>query len=117
MSNRIEKGNSLLKRALSEVFINELNDPRLLNEMVTISQVRLSPDLKYAKVYVSLYGEKNEKAVLDAIKSASPYIRHALSSKVKFRVLPELHFEIDTSEEHSEKINSLLKTIKYSDDQ
>lgn len=116
MSNRIEKGNSLLQKCLSEIFTNELNDPRLKNEMVTVSKVQLSNDLKYAKVYVSLYGDKNATEVLNAIKNASGFIRSSLKDKAKFRVLPILDFVIDNSEAYSERINTLLKNIKYSDE-
>lgn len=116
MSNRIEKGNSLLQKSLSEILLNELNDPRLNDEMVTISRVSLSSDLKYAKVYLSLYGNHNEKEILDTIRNASGYIRSLLAKKVKFRVIPTLDFVVDDSMEYSQKINDLLKNIQYSNE-
>lgn len=116
MSNRIEKGNSLIKRCVSEIISNELNDPRLKNEMITVSRVHLSSDLKYAKVYLSFYGEENKEEALEIIKNASGFIRSSLKDKIKFRVLPMLDFALDDSSEYSEKINKLLKNIKYSDE-
>lgn len=115
MSNRVEKGSSLLQKSLSEIIENELNDPRLENEIITISKVNLSSDLGYAKVFVSIYNSKDEKKSLEVLKNASGYIRKLLKDKVKFRVLPLIDFELDTSVAYSQKINNLLKNITYSD--
>lgn len=114
MSNRVEKGNSLLQKEISNIISNKLNDPRLNNEIITVTNVSLSPDLSYAKVYVSIYGSKNEQESLNALKSAVGFIRKELACKLKFRVLPFIDFELDNSGEYSERINKLLKSIKYS---
>ena len=116
MSNRVEKGNSLLQKEISNIISNKLNDPRLNNEIISLTKVSLSNDLSYAKVFVSIYGAKNEEESLKAIKSASGFIRKELATKLKFRILPTLDFELDTSGEYSQRINELLKNIKYSSD-
>lgn len=115
MSNRIEKGNALLQKTLAEILTNDLNDPRLNKEIVSVSKVSLSNDLKHAKVFLSIFGNNDEKQVLDAIQNASGYIKKLLKERLKFRVLPSLYFVIDNSMEYSDKINKILKDIKYSD--
>ena len=57
MNSRIERGNSQLKKKLSEIISYDLSDPRILENMVTVTKVSLSSDLKYAKVFVSVYGK------------------------------------------------------------
>lgn len=111
MSNRIEKANSLIKKNLAEIIDNELSDPRLEKEMITVSKVEMSPDLKYARVYLSFYGEGNKDEALVALQNASGFIKKSLKEKLKFRAMPELHFVEDHSLEYSDHINSLLKQI------
>ena len=117
MSNRIEKGNSLLQKCLSEIFTNELNDPRLKNEMVTVSKVQLSSDLKYAKVYLSFFTDDMQltKESLAAIQNASGFIRNQLKDRVQVRLLPELTFCVDDSIQYGMKIEKILKEIKESE--
>lgn len=114
MSNRIEKVNSLLKRNISDIINNQINDPRIQG-FISVSSVSTTPDLKYAKVFLSIYSQNGQKETLEAIKSASGYIRKELSSQINFRCVPSLDFELDTSAEYSEKINNLLNTINIPD--
>ncbi len=116
MSNRIEKANSLIKKNLADIIDNELSDPRLKNEMITVSKVEMSPDLKYARVYLSFYGTGDKKDAITAIQNASGYIKKSLKERLKFRVLPEFHFVEDHSLEYSDHINSLLKQIESKDE-
>ena len=116
MSNRLERANSVLQKNISSIIENELHDPRLNGELVTVSKVDISSDLKYAKVFVSILSQDNRQNVLDALNTASNYIARELKARVKFRVLPVLTFLLDTSEDYSEKINSMLKNISYSDE-
>lgn len=115
MSNRVEKANSVLKREIASIVQNDLSDPRLEGQLVSITGVSLSPDLTYAKVFVSIYGPKDSNETLQAVKSAGGFIRRELASKVKFRTLPELNFLLDTSEEYSAKINGILGKIDFSE--
>ena len=112
MSNRLEKANSVLKRCLSEIISNKLNDPRLEGSLVSVSSVDISSDLKYAKVYLSLFcPKKNEEEVFNAIISASSYIKKSLAPMAKMRNVPQIVFDVDTSAEYSEKIAKILKNI------
>lgn len=117
MSNRVEKGSSLLKKTLSRILLEDINDPRLEGVLVTISKINLSSDLKYAKVFLSIYNAKNSLEVLEVIKNAKGFIRKEVARKIKFRVLPDFDFVIDDSEDYSEKINSILKNIGEEENQ
>ena len=114
MSNRLEKVNSLVKRYLSEIISNELSDPRLEGSMITISSVNVSPDLKYAKVFISVYGKTPAQEVLNLIKSAGGYIKKLLAPKLNLRSTPTLDFGLDTTCEYSQKINDIIGNITYS---
>ena len=112
MSARIEKVNSLIKRYLSEIISNELSDPRLTGQMITVSTVQTAPDLKYAKVYLSIYGSMPANEVLNLVKQAGGYIRKLLAPKLDLRSTPMLDFALDTSAEYSQKINELISNLK-----
>lgn len=114
MSNRLEKVNSLVKRYLSDIISYELSDPRLEGSMITISSVNVSPDLKYAKVYISVYGKTPAQEVLSLIKSAGGYIKKLLAPKLDLRSTPTLDFGLDTTCEYSQKINDIVGSFTYS---
>lgn len=113
MSNRLEKVNSVVKKDISNIISNELNDPRFTNSFVTVSSVNVSADLKYAKIFLSVFTQegKQKDEVLSAIKSANGYIRKQLASRLKLRTVPTLDFVLDTSAEYSQKINSLINKL------
>ena len=113
MSNRVEKVSSLVKRYLSEIISNELNDPRLSGSMITVSSVNVASDLKYAKVYISVFGGDAQN-ILNLIKSASGYIKKLLAPKLDLRSTPTLDFDLDTTCEYSQKINTIINNISYS---
>ncbi|MBR4004201.1 MAG: 30S ribosome-binding factor RbfA [Clostridia bacterium] len=114
MSNRIEKVNSVLQRYISDIINNDINDPRIKG-IISVSTVSTTPDLKYAKVFLSIFSTENSKDILEAIKSASGYIRKSLASKIEFRCVPSLDFELDTSAEYSQKINDIINSLKDDD--
>ena len=89
MSTRVEKVNSVIKKDISNIISNELNDPRLANSFVTVSSVNVSADLKYAKIFLSIFSankETSSEEVLSAIISAGGYIRKQLASKLKLSI-------------------------------
>ena len=110
MSNRIEKINSLLKKYISEIINQKIHDPRV-EGIISVTNVNTASDLKYAKVYLSIFNSKDKLETLDAIKNASGFIRKELASKVEFRFVPSLNFELDDSAEYSQKIESILNSL------
>ena len=80
---------------------------------VTVTSVRMSPDLKYARVFVSLMGsEEEKKESFEALRGASGRVRHELGSRIRTRFLPEIDFVLDTSQEYGDHIDRLLDEIR-----
>ncbi|MDR0288363.1 MAG: 30S ribosome-binding factor RbfA [Clostridiales bacterium] len=101
-----------MKKVLSEFLLHGIKDPRL-PLMTSITDVKVTRDLKYAKVYVSVLGDKAIKDnAMEALKSASGYLRSELGKQIKMRYMPELNFYLDESIERGVRINDLInKTI------
>jgi ribosome-binding factor A len=115
MSHRIERVNTLIRREISELIQQELKDPRL-DEFVGVTEVDTSPDLKYAKVYVSsIGGQAEEEKILGVLKSAAGFLRTSLAKKLNLRYTPELHFFWDNSMEHGDKILRLIDEVTQQD--
>ena len=109
MNNRIDRISEEIKKEMGSIIQNELKDPRL-PQMVSITSLNVTKDLKYAKVYVSVLGsEEDKKNAIDALKSAAGYIRRELGHRIQIRYTPMIQFEIDNSIEHGFHIEKLLK--------
>ena len=96
----------------SLVFFSKKNTSTIcMGAMVSVTTVRISPDLSIAKVYLSIFGGKDNDEVFEKVHSSSKFIRHQLSQIVKnqLRRTPELHFYRDDSLDYAEKIEELLK--------
>lgn len=111
---KIERVNSELAKQIAYVINNELKDPRITVNMITVTKVKTTPDLKYAKVYLSFFtdDEKMTKESLATIQSASGFIRNQLKDRVQVRLLPEFTFVVDDSIQYGMKIEKILKEIK-----
>ena len=100
-----------IKRDLTEIFANEINDPHI-DSMVSVTDVEVSNDLSYARIYVSKLGsQRDREALLDALTKANGFIRSALSQRLKIRKVPELRFFLDDSLEYGAKIEKLLSEL------
>jgi ribosome-binding factor A len=100
----------LLQKEISELLLRKINDPRL--EMVTISGVEVSPDLKLARVFFSRFGNSTEvQQGLEGLQSAAGFIKRELGQRLKLRHVPELEFMHDTSFEYGDRIESLIKDL------
>lgn len=112
MADRIVRISEEVKKEISNIIQNEIKDPRLPS-MVSIIACNVTKDLKFAKVYVSVLGNEDEKKnAIKALKSAAGFIRHELGQRVQLRYTPEIHFELDTSIEYGIHINKLLDEAK-----
>ncbi len=101
-----------LKKEISNILLTEIKDPRL-TAMPGVIAVRVTQDMSYADIYVSLFGdEKSKDDTLKAIKSASGFIRRQLSQRLMLRYVPELRFHCDDYIEQGFKINSILESLK-----
>lgn len=104
--------NEEMRRELSDIIQNEIRDPRL-NAMISVTKVDVTKDLRYAKVYVSIFGSEEEKTnSLNALKSSAGFLRREIGHRVNLRHTPELSIYLDTSIEQGMHIDALLEKIK-----
>ncbi len=108
--NRMQKVSEEYKKVLSQIIGYELKNPNVTG-LISITKVKVTQDLKYAKVYVSILNSKNIKTTLEALKKSAGFIRSELAKKVNLRNTPELIFELDDSIEYGAKIDNILKEI------
>lgn len=109
-SNRMAKVGEEIKKELSKIITFDIKDPRITG-IVSVTKVEVTPDLKYAKVYISSLNCKNKKELIKGLKSASGHLRSQLGSKLNLRYTPELVFELDDSMEYGEHIQNILKEV------
>lgn len=108
---RPERVADILREEISQIVGFELEDPRLT--MVTVTDVRLSDNLRDARVYVTVAGDENEhKTALDALRHAAPYVRKQLGLSLNLPRTPEIHFVRDRIEEEGERVDQLLQKIE-----
>lgn len=109
-NNRIGRIDEEYRKELSQIIGYELKNPNVTG-MISVTKVKVTPDLKYAKVYVSILNSKNIDETLEGLKKSSGFIRSELAKRINLRNTPELVFEIDDSMEYGAKIDSILKEI------
>jgi ribosome-binding factor A len=114
MSRRTRQVGELLREELSDIIRKDVKDPRI--GFMSITNVEVSPDLRAAKVYVSVLGSDQEReANLEALRSASLYIRRILKPRLRMRQIPELEFRDDRSMEYAQQITATLREIQAAD--
>ena len=109
-NNRIESIDEEYRKQLSQIIGYELKNPNVTG-MISVTKVKVTPDLKYAKVFISILNSKNIKDTMEGLKKSSGFIRTELAKRINLRNTPELIFEIDDSMEYGAKIDSILKEI------
>ena len=109
-NNRLERINEELKKEISHIISYELKNPNVTG-LISVTKAKITPDLKYARIYVSILNSKNVKETLAGLKKSSGFIRSAIAKTINLRITPELVFELDDSMEYGAKIDSILKDI------
>jgi len=119
MKIKTERVNAELAKQITKIIAENVKDPRLGNAIVGVTKVYTTPDLKYAKVYLSIYAEDKEKVqeAYHTVCRSRNFIRNMLKDTVQIRLLPELNFLIDDSVDYSIKIDGLLNQIKREQEQ
>lgn len=111
MAHRIERVNSLIRQEICELLQRQVKDPRLGN-FVSVTAVSTSPDLRFAKIFVSCLGsEKKKQETLDALAAASGFFRKELARRLRLRRVPELSFQWDDSIERGANILHILDQL------
>ncbi len=110
-NTRFERINEELKKEISHIISYELKNPNVTG-LISVTKVKITPDLKYAKIYVSILNSKNETETLEGLKKSSGFIRMQIAKKINLRITPELVFERDDSIEYGARIDSILRNLK-----
>lgn len=108
-NNRLSRIEEELKKEISNIINYDLRNSNITG-MVSVTKVKVSPDLSRARVFVTMYNS-NKKNTLAALKSSSGYIRSEIAHRINLRVTPEIIFEFDESIEYGARIDSILKEI------
>ena len=115
MTQRTERIDELLRQEIGELLTREVSDPRI--GFTTITDVETAPDLRHAKVWVSVIGtEAERKAAVAALAHAVPFIRHQLGVRLRIRRIPELHIRLDDTMERGTRVLRLLSEIEAGTD-
>ena len=114
-SNRIGRINEEIQKELSSA-IRNLKDPRVQNTMISITHVEATPDLRYAKVYVSFLEDDKAADAMKGLKSASGYLRRELGSALQLRYTPELVWALDDSITYGAKLLELINSLEVKHD-
>ena len=109
--NRLNRIDEELKKELSQIISYELKNPEATG-MISVTKVKITPDLKYAKVYVSILNSKNDEKTMEALKKSAGFMRSQIAKRVNLRITPELVFEKDDSMEYGMKIDAILKDLQ-----
>jgi ribosome-binding factor A len=113
--SRADRVGGQVQRALSELLLKRIRDPRLKN--ATISEVEMSPDLKLAKIYFTLPASESARDdALAGFNSASGFVKRTLARELGLRYMPNLKFYYDDSFDYGAKIDSLLKSLNKEDE-
>jgi len=116
MTRRNERVSKFIQRELSGLLKREVNDPRL-SELISVTEVSLSPDLKYAKIFVSILGdETNKRDMLAGFNTASGFLRRELASRLKMKYVPQLSFHYDDSIERGARLLNLIGQVSAEDE-
>ena len=108
--NRLNRINEELKKEISQIISFELKNPDATG-LISITKVKITPDLKYAKVYVSILNAKSVKEDLAILKKSAGLTRSLLAKRMNLRITPEIIFELDDSMEYGARIDSILREI------
>ena len=115
-SNRIGRINEEIQKELASL-IRNLKDPRVQDTMISITRVEATPDLRYAKVYVSFLQEDRAAGALKGLKSAGGYLRRELGHSLNLRYTPELVWELDDSITYGAKMLKLINSLEVKKDE
>ena len=99
-----------VKIALSDIIRNDVKEPPVTG-LISVTDVKITPDQKYAKVYVSIFGKCNKNKVLEALKKATGFIKMELGKRVRMKNMPAIIFELDDSMEYGAHMDKVIKEV------
>lgn len=114
MTRRSDRVGDLIRAELSRLVTQEMSDPR--TRLASITSVDVSPDLRHARILVSVLGEEGRAEALDALRGARGFLRTRLAKELRLKNVPELEFDLDRGAEHSQRISELLESLHVDDE-
>ena len=110
---RVERVAALIRKETSELLINGIRDERVHKGMVSITSVEVAGDLQHCKIFVSIFGEPNDRnEVLEGLEAASGYLRGELGRRLQMRRAPEVKFQLDRGLEKGTSVLGLLNQLE-----
>ncbi len=103
-----------VKRAISDIIRNDVKEPSVTG-LISVTDVKITPDQKYAKVYVSIFGKCSKSKVLEALKKATGFIKMELGKRVRMKNMPSITFELDDSMEYGAHMDKVIKEVMAKD--
>ncbi len=113
MSHRVDKISNLIKEELSLIFLEKVQDPAL--GLLTITSVKVTSDLRTAKVYISVYEKEKRDLILEKANNIKGLIKSELAQRIRIRYIPEINFFIDDTLDYVEKMEDLFRKINEDD--
>ena len=114
-SNRINRINEEIQKALAEL-LRTVKDPRVSGTMISITRVETTPDLRFAKIYVSFLEEDKAKDAIKGLESAAGYLRRELGAALQLRHTPSLQWALDDSITYGARMLKLINSLDTGDD-
>lgn len=108
--NRLNRIDEELKKEISNIITFELKNPSVTG-LISVTKAKITPDLKYAKIYVSILNSKNIKQTMEALNKSAGFVRTQIARKINLRITPELTFVFDDSMEYGSKIDSIIRNL------
>lgn len=116
-SKRLGRISEEIKKIISNLIRNQLKDPRIA-PMTSIVDVSVTRDMRYAKVYVSVYGtDKERNNTIAALQKAAGFVRKEVGKKIKLKYIPEIEFHSDSSIENGIYMNQLIEKVKKQEEE
>ena len=106
-NTRLNRINEELKKEISHVITFELKNTNI-TVLISVTKLKITPDLRFARVYVSLLNSKSKTKTMAGLQNAVGYIRGQIAKKINLRVTPDLQFELDESMEYGEKMDKII---------
>lgn len=113
---RLNRINEELKKEISHILTFELKNPNVTG-LISVTRAKITPDFKYAKVYVSVLNSKDVDKTMQGLKESSGFIRSKIAKTINLRITPELVFELDDSMEYGMKIDNIIKELNEKKEQ
>ena len=110
MSNRQERASSEIQKCLIKIIEHKMNDPRL-QKVITLTEVKVSPDFQFCKVKVSVLDLKDAKSVVDVLQKSEGYIKRELKEMIDLPYMPKFKFEVDKGTATTLQVEEILRNL------